>query len=121
MLRSMMQMYIKGSVGAVKFYQKAFNAKLISEYKNDDGSYLHAELNAYGQVLALSEASEEIKTGNAMQFCFHFDKSNIKNVETAYEILKEGAEIQVPLGPSFYSPCMFSLIDRFGIKWCLFV
>lgn len=32
----MMRMYIKGSCEAVELYQKAFNAKLISEYKNED-------------------------------------------------------------------------------------
>jgi PhnB protein len=41
----MMQICIKGSCEAVKLYQKAFNAKLISEYKNEDGSYIHAELD----------------------------------------------------------------------------
>ena len=45
MKRSMMQAYVKGSDKAVELYQKAFNAKLISEYKNEDGSYIHAELD----------------------------------------------------------------------------
>lgn len=33
MLRSMMQVYVKGSAEAVQLYQKAFDAKLISEHK----------------------------------------------------------------------------------------
>lgn len=37
-------MYVKGSGETLKFYQKAFDAKLVCEYKNDDGGYLHAEL-----------------------------------------------------------------------------
>ncbi len=121
MLRSMMQMYVKGSSEAVKLYQEAFDAKLVSEYKNDDGSYLHAELNAFGQILAISEASDERVPGNTMQFCFHFEESEIERVKHAYEVLKDGAEISYPLGESFFSKCMFGLIDKFGVNWCLFI
>lgn len=119
MLRSMMQMYIKGSVEAVKLYQKAFGAQLVSEHINEDGSYLHAELDAFGQVLAISETDENV-SGNTMQFCFHFEESETEKVRHAYEVLKEGAEISFPLGECFYSKCMFGLIDRFGVSWCLF-
>jgi len=121
MLRSMMQVYINGSSEAVKLYQSAFDANLVSEYKNDDGSYLHAELNVYGQILALSESEEDEKiSGNTMQFCLHFGESEKEKVEKAYEILKEGAQILFPLGPSFYSSCMADFIDKFGVRWCLF-
>ena len=121
MLRSMMQVYIKGSCEAVELYQRAFNAKLVSEYKNDDGSYLHAELDVFGQILAISETGEdELITGNTMQFCFHFGESEKEKVEKAFEILKEGAQILFPLGPSFYSSCMTDLIDKFGVRWCIF-
>ncbi|MDR7857888.1 hypothetical protein [Tissierella sp.] len=58
---------------AVKLYQKASDAKVIREYTNDDGSYMHAELDVFGQILALSELGEEKSiTGNTMQFCLHF-------------------------------------------------
>lgn len=120
MLRSMMQMYIKGSVEAVKLYQKAFEAQLISEHKNEDGSYLHAELDAFGQVLAISEAADGNVSGNTMQFCFHFEESETEKVRYAYEVLKDRAEILHPLGECFYSKCMFGLVDKFGVSWCLF-
>lgn len=121
MKRSMMQMYIKGSVEAVGLYIRAFNAKLGGEYRNDDGSYMHAELNAFGQILTVSEATDDIASGNNMQFCFHFEKTEVENVKKAYEILKDGAKIVYPLGPCSYSPYMFSLIDKFGTNWCLFI
>ena len=120
MLRSMMQMYVKGSGEALKFYQKAFNAELVCEYKNDDGSYMHAELDAFGQILAISEADEKV-SGNTMQFCFHFGESGIEKVKHAYEVLKDGAEILSPLGECSFSRCMFGLIDKFGVSWCLFI
>lgn len=42
-------------------------------------------------------------------------------MKNAYEVLKDGATIQIPIGPCDYSPCMFSLVDKFGVYWCLFV
>jgi PhnB protein len=116
----MMQMYVKGSCKAAQFYQEAFDAKLVIEYKNDDGSYMHAELDAFGQILAISEAADEKVSGNTMQFCFHFEESEIEKVKHAYEVLKDGAEILCPLGECSYSKCMFALIDKFGVSWCLF-
>ncbi|MBD5477399.1 MAG: hypothetical protein HDR17_15705 [Lachnospiraceae bacterium] len=84
MLRSLMQVYVKGSIEAVNIYQKAFNAEILGLYPDDNGGYMHSELNAY-------------------------------------EVLKDGAIIHVPIGPCDYSPCMFSLVDKFGVFWCLFV
>ena len=121
MLRTIMQMYVKGSCDAVKLYQKAFDAKLVCEYKNDDGSYLHAELDVSGQIIAISEAISRKTVGDTMQFCFQFKPIEIEKVKHAYEILKDDANIVDPIGECFYSKCMFSLIDKFGINWCLFI
>lgn len=121
MLRSMMQVYVKDSVKAVQLYQKAFDAKLISEHKNDDGSYIHAELDVFGQILALSESREEKNiTGNTMQFCLHFGEANKELVEKAFRVLEQDAQIFSPLGPCFFSSCMVSFIDKFGVSWCIF-
>lgn len=42
-------------------------------------------------------------------------------VKSAYEVLKDGAKIDYPLGPCFFSSCMFGIVDKFGVNWCLFV
>ncbi len=121
MIRSIMQMYMKGSVEAAALYQKAFEAELFNEYKDENGNYIHAELNAFGQILAISEADTERTSSTTMQFCFHMGEDGEAAVKRAYEKLKVGAEILHPIGPCFFSPCMFGLIDRFGVNWCLFV
>lgn len=121
MLRSMMQVYVKGSFEAVELYKKAFNATVSNEHKDESGNYMHAEINAYDQVIAISEANDKIILGNTMQFCFHFGEGNEETVKNAYNVLKEDANITYPLGPCFYSPCMFGLVDKFGVSWCLFV
>lgn len=120
MSRTMMQMYVKKSVEAVLLYQKAFGAKILCEYKNDDGSYMHAELDVFDQVVAISESYIKSIAGNTMQFCFHLGKENSEKIKYAYEVLKEDAKILTPIGPCSYSKCMFSLIDIYGVNWCLF-
>lgn len=116
----MMQVYVNGSAEAAKFYQKAFSAKLVCEHKNEDGSYLHAELDIYGQILAISEVVGKKVVGDTMQFCFHFGEDKQDKVVKAYEVLKEGAQISCDLGPCPFSSCMTSLVDKFGISWCIF-
>ena len=97
MLRSLMQIYVKGSVEAVKLYKEAFNAEILGLYPDDNGGYMHSELNAYGQILAVSELNEDMVLGNTMQFCFHFGAGGEKHVRQAYDILKEGRLLRILL------------------------
>lgn len=63
----------------------------------------------------------ETDTGNVMQFCLHYGEENESLVRKAYEILKMDANILMPLAPCEFSPLMTDLIDKFGVRWCLFV
>lgn len=93
----------------------------------------------YGQIIAIAESSygldapsenekypvsfapgSERNPGNTMQFCLHFGEKSSDKVHKAYEVLKEDALILYPIGPVNFSPCMFGLIDKFGVNWCLF-
>lgn len=121
MLRSMMQVFVKGSKEAVKIYQKAFNAEVLCAYDNGNYGYMHAELNAYGQVIAVSEIAEDITPGNTMMFCLHFGEGGEENVRTAYEVLKDEAITCSPLDKCDYSPLQFVCKDKFGVTWCIFV
>ncbi|GAB6109474.1 VOC family protein [Fusibacter bizertensis] len=123
MYRSMMQVYVEKSDKAVEFYQKVFDAKLVASHLNCDGTYMHAELDIYGQILAISEADQEKDRieGNNMQFCLHFGEGNETIVTKIYDILKEDAKIDFPLCWCGYSPLMASLVDKFGVYWCIFV
>ncbi len=116
-----MQVYVKGSEEAVNTYRDAFDAEVLCVYPQESGGYMHAELNAFGQILAVSELTEQAVIGNTMQFCFHLGEGGEGQVKKAYDRLKAGAAIDTPIGPCSYSPCMFSLTDKFGVFWCLFV
>ena len=120
MKRTLLQMYVKNSAEAVGLYQEAFEACVGVDYRHPNGACAHTELDVDGQILALCEAESEITVGNSMQFCLHFRDNERNRVEKAYEVLKTGAQIIVPIGECPYSNCMFALIDRFGIYWCIF-
>lgn len=121
MLRSMMQVFVKNSVEAVEVYRKAFNAELLCAYPYESGGYMHAELNAYGQVIAVSEIEETQVTGNTMMFCFHMGEGCEEQVLQAFEVLKDSAEKIDPPGPCGFSSCKFNLVDKYGVYWCVFV
>lgn len=123
MHRSMMQTYARGSDKAVALYQKAFDAELVASYPHADGTFMHAELNVHGQILAVAEApeGEERIAGTTMQFCLDFGAGQEALVQKAYDVLKDGAEILYPLGPCDYSTLMVDLIDKYQVRWCLFV
>lgn len=122
MYRSMMQVYVKDSGRALEFYEKVFDAKVKCSYPNSDGTLAHAELDVYGQVVALAELNDcKAVPGNTMQFCLHFGDGKEETVRNIYNLLKDGAEILYPLNPVDYSPLLADLIDKYGVRWCIFV
>lgn len=124
MNRIFYQVYVRNSDLAIETYHKAFNATILNQLKTPDGINVHTELDVYGQVLALSElnpSEEKALTGNTMQFCLQFEKSEKDLITKAYEILKLDANINYPLGECFYSVYMTDITDAFGVRWCLFI
>lgn len=125
-----LQAYIKGSVEAIEFYQKAFGATLGYNVRNDDGSYMHAELYLDGQLLlALSEAKSDVGNENMKRYSptdyptmnFSVNLENEEAVKKAYDILIEGGNILLPLGPLPWSTCCANVVDRFGVFWYISV
>ena len=55
-----MQVFVKGSKEALELYKRAYNADVFCKYPDGNGAYMHAEINAYGQVIAISEIEEEV-------------------------------------------------------------
>ena len=122
MKRTLLQVYVKDSIQAVALYQQAFDASLGYHVKNKDGTYYHSELLVYGQILAVAQLPQEKEqTGNVMQFCLHFEKDEKDKIKKAYEVLQQGATILTPLGVCDYSDYMTDFIDKFGVRWCLFL
>lgn len=117
-MRTLMQCYVKEQKLAIESYLKAFDGEKTFEDVAQDGTIIHCELTLKGQVVAVGQADPAV-TGTTMQFCFQMDTA--EEVRQAYEELMTDARIFYPLGSCFFSPCMSDLIDRFGVRWCLFV
>lgn len=122
-MRMVFEAYVTGSIEAVDFYCKAFQATAINCFKasDEDDFYAHAEIVINGQtVLAICDtahASADFVRKNNMQFWLTFDDE--KSLDAAYDILKQGAQIHYPLAPCDWSSKMADLTDKFGIRWLL--
>ncbi len=122
MYRSMMQVFVKRSDQALEFYKNVFDAELICSYYNSDGTLMHSELDVFGQIIAVSELNEvNTVSGNTMMFCLHFGEGKEAIVQKIYASLKVEANILYPLSKCDYSPLMADIIDKFGIRWCIFL
>ena len=117
-----MQVFVKDSGSALEFYKEAFDAKVLGVYPNADGTLMHSEIDVYGQIMMISELTEEnAVTGNTMMFCLDFGEGKEAIVQKIYDTLKIGAKMISPLSSCDYSPLQADLIDKFGIRWCIWV
>ena len=121
MIRSLMQLYIKNSAEAAAMYCEAFNAPLVVYGTFDDGSYMHAEIDIQGQIVALSEAMNDTVIGNNVQLCFHLGEGHEELIRHAFEVLSVGGKVIGAPAPCDYSPLQAVVIDKFGTYWCLFI
>jgi len=123
MKRTMLQLNLKGCDEAIKLYKKAFDATVETVIRDSESNVIfHAEIKAFDQWIAFSEKASENVVGNTMQFCFHFGEGNEEIIKKAYEVLKDGARIDLPFGTSVdWSPCVIGLVDKFGVNWCLYI
>jgi PhnB protein len=120
-------LYVKNSTDAVTFYCDAFGMNTGYNARNDDGTYLHAELEKNGQsVFAVSESDE----GSITQAMLSSGKPtmslgvNLKNNEElrhAYERLSERGHILRPLGELPWSPLSADVVDKYGVCWYIYV
>ena len=119
-MRSKFQLYLKGCDEAIELYKKAFNATVDAIHRDSESNaIMHAEIQVFGQCIAFMERNTESIIGNTMQLSF--GDGNEEIISKAYEVLKDGAKIELPLGSCEWTPCIFSLIDKFGVNWLIYV
>jgi len=56
-----------------------------------------------------------------MMFCLHFGEGMETLVQGIYDALKIEAKSASPLSPCSYSPLEAVIVDRYGVRWCIFV
>ena len=115
---------------AVRVYEKAFNVKAeIVRYKDapPDNGYqtpegtenlvMHARFELGGEIVMLCDTPPEypIKTGNNIAIMTEFDSADA--AKAAFDVLKEGGEVDMELQETFWSKYFGSLTEKFGISW----
>jgi len=120
-------LYIKNSVEALEFYLDAFGMELGYNAKNEDGSFLHAELLKGGKsIFAVSENNDEeivrsmLATSRpTMSYGINLDSDD--ELKHAYETLAEGGHVLRELGSLPWSPSSADVVDKYGVCWYIYV
>ena len=122
-MRAKFMAYIDGTMEALDFYCKAFNGTTQNVFKNadDDVYYAHAEIVIGEQaILGISEKTHydmEFTSGNSMQFWLLFDDE--QQLKSAFDVLKEDAEVRCPPSPGGWCAVLADLTDKYGIDWLM--
>ena len=122
--------YVDSLDEAVIFYQKAFGAKIRRDgtWKNDDGTYEICQFEfddtttfSLAERKGESAIEGDVNTGNIMQMCMLYKKDELATLESAYEVLKDGAKVITPLKSAEWTSHTCDLIDKYGLRWCLMI
>ena len=120
-------LYIRHSVEAVSFYCEAFNMTIGYNAKDENGTYLHAELEKDGNcIFAVSESNDQsIKkamiSADMPTMSLGVNLKNNEELDRAYEKLAEEGHVIRPLGALPWSPRSADLVDKYGVCWYLYV
>jgi PhnB protein len=120
------QLYLNGACSeAIEVYQQAFKSEIDSimydPEKEPDKFVYHAEMHILGTRLMLSDfgGTEASSAGSTMEIVALFENEEV--LREAYQAIYDGSTTIAPIGPTFYSVCLVSFIDRFGVRWCFMV
>jgi PhnB protein len=114
---------------ALKTYEKAFDTKVIvmQRYRDMPSSpdfpipesdlnlVLHSRLVIDGSEIMCADSREVPLSGNNMYISITSDDA--EKVKRAWEVLKDGGQINMELTPSFFAKLHGNLRDRYGINW----
>jgi len=120
-------LYVKHSVEAMEFYCDAFGMTLGYNARNDDGTFLHAELlKGEKSIFAVSENNDEqivesmlASQRPTMSYGINLDSDD--DLKHAFQMLAEGGHILRDLGSLPWSPSSADVVDKYGICWYIYV
>lgn len=120
---------------AITFYQKVFNATVIScTYERDAppdseigkatsdetrNHVIHAEMNIYGTRVNMADGADNVSPGSMFLFNIFLDSAD--EVINVFNQLRVGGKVLTELGPQFWTPLYGEVEDQFSIRWQLMV
>ncbi|MNW66297.1 hypothetical protein D3C74_447530 [compost metagenome] len=77
--------------------------------KEPDKFVIHAEMHILGTMLMFSDfgGATESAADSTMEIVAVFENGGSKTI--------------TPMGPIFFSQCLVSFVDKFGVRWCFMV
>ncbi|ASA25848.1 VOC family protein [Paenibacillus donghaensis] len=120
------QLYLNGACSeAIELYKKAFKSEIDSimyDSEKEPGKFvIHAEMHILGTRLMLSDSggTNESSVDSTMEIVAVFENKEV--LREAYQVINDGSETIIPMGPIFFSDCLVSFVDKFGVRWCFMV
>lgn len=122
-------LFFNGSAAdAIAFYEKAIDGKVerLMRYSDAPGgqvppgagdSVMHAQLDAGGGTLLISDAVMGAPVKPADNFCVCLQYDGKGDVDRHFAALSEGGAVVEPLQDTFWGARFGMLVDKFGIHW----
>ena len=115
-------LYIAKADEAIRFYQKAFNAKELFRMEDDKGKISHAEMQIGDSRIMLSEESPKMEAygplhygGSSVGFLLY-----VEDMDTMHaQAVAAGAKEERKPTDQFYGDRSSTIVDPFGHKWYL--
>ena len=113
---------VKGAANALQFYRKAFEAKELMRFDQDDGRIGHAEMQVGKARFMLADEFPEMNIRSPQSFggtgCGFL--LYVEDVDAVFDrTIGLGATISKPVQDQFYGDRSGTLIDPFGHKWTI--
>lgn len=120
---------------AVEFYQKALGAEVTMLMRfgespegcpegqlppGAENKVMHASFRI-GDTEVMASDGHCAGQPSFQGFSLSITAADPGEAERLYNALKEGGEVRMPLGPTFFSPSFGMVADRFGVGWMVIV
>lgn len=114
---------------ALEFYKRTLGAQVEAMMRNSDSpeppppgmnapadKILHASFRIGDTVLLASDGMSEGQT-DFRGFSLSITAEGEADAKRIFNALADGGQVQLPLGPTFWSPCFGMVADKFGLAW----
>lgn len=117
---------------AIAFYRQALGAELqmLMRYKDSpempppgsvppgyDDKVMHCALRIGESVVMAADGGGD--SPGFRGFALSLSPPDLAAAERLFKALADGGTVQMPLGPTFWSPGFAMLSDRFGVGWMI--
>lgn len=70
-----------------------------------------------GDVLMASDAQPGVPFGPVQGMYVNYTTASVEEAKRVFDALADGGSVEMPIGPTFWSPMFGICVDRFGTPW----